>query len=182
MTTADNKNIFFVTGASGVGKTTLISRLKENFSQKADWIFLHFDSIGVPSTKEMTKKYGSPSEWQKAITFKWITKLLNEYNEKNVIIFEGQVNLEFIKQGFVQNNFSNYKIILIHCDQQKMIQRLTDKRKQPELATEDMKNWLAFLRKQAIEHGAEIIDTSDINEDEVVRKFEQILLDTGVTI
>jgi len=177
MTTTDNKHIFFVTGASGVGKTTMILRLKEKFSQKKDWIFLHFDSIGVPSTEEMNEQYGSPSEWQKAMTFKWIEKLLSEYNEKKVIIFEGQVNLEFIKQGFAQNNFSNYKTILVHCNQQKMIERLTDKRKQPELATEDMKNWLEFLRKQAIKHGAKIIDTSEINEDEVVNQFEQILLD-----
>jgi guanylate kinase len=182
MITTDNKHIFFVTGASGVGKTTLVSRLQEKFSQKEDWIFLHFDSIGVPSPKEMTEKYGSPSEWQKATTFKWIEKLLNEYNEKNVIIFEGQVNLEFIKKGFAQNNFSNYKTILVHCDQQKMIERLTYKRKQPELATEDMKNWLEFLRKQAIENSVEIIDTSEINEDEVVKKFEQILIDAEVTI
>ncbi len=182
MITTDNKHIFFITGVSGVGKTTLVSRLKEKFSQKEDWVFLHFDSIGVSSSEEMTEKYGSPTEWQKAMTFKWIEKLLGEYNEKNVIIFEGQVSIEFIKQGFAKSNFLNYTTILVHCDQQKMIERLISKRKQPELVTEDMKSWLEFLRKQAIKHGAEIIDTSKNNEDEVVNKFEQILLDAGVLV
>jgi predicted AAA+ superfamily ATPase len=172
----DNKTIFFITGASGVGKTTLVSQLKQKFSQKKDWVFLHFDSIGVPSPEKMTEKYGSPSKWQKAMTFKWIKKLLNEYKEKSTIFLEGQVNLEFIKQGFAQKNFSNYKIILIHCSQKKMIERLKDKRKQPELATKDMKNWLEFLYKQAVKYNIPIIDTSSINKDEMAKKFEKTFL------
>lgn len=176
------KHIFFITGASGVGKTTLISRLKEKFFQKNHWSFLHFDSIGVPSTEEMIAKYGSPSEWQKSMTYEWIEKMLNEYNKSDVIIFEGQVNLDFIKKGFAQHDFLNYTIILLHCDQKKMIDRLKNKRKQPEIVNDDMKNWLKFLHKQAKDFKASIIDTSKIDENKVVKKFEKIILNNGVSL
>ncbi|GAB6091681.1 nSTAND3 domain-containing NTPase [Spirochaeta dissipatitropha] len=68
MIKAKEKVIYFITGASGVGKTTLVANLKNQYSEKA-WDFFHFDSIGVPSLEEMEEKYGSGSEWQKAMTF-----------------------------------------------------------------------------------------------------------------
>ena len=63
--------IYFITGASGVGKTTLIEQLDKKYNNKR-WSFLHFDSIGVPSVEDMIKEYGSPSGWQEAITYQCI--------------------------------------------------------------------------------------------------------------
>lgn len=168
-------NIFFITGASGVGKTSLVEGLKNKYSKKNNWIFLHFDSIGVPTLEEMIKKFGSEENWQKETTYKWIKKMLNEYQDKDVIIFEGQVNLKFIKDGFSQNNFSNYKIILIDCDEELMAKRLTHDRGQPELFNDDMKNWLKYLRNQANSFEVNIIDTSNISKKEVIKSFEKIL-------
>ena len=56
-----------------------------------------------------------------------------------------------------------------------MTKRLTYDRKQPELLTEDMKNWLNFLRKQAKNLNAQIIDTSNKTKSEVLLSFESIL-------
>ena len=53
--------------------------------------------------------------------------------------------------------------------------RLTHKRKQPELLTNDMKNWLAYLRNQALDLGVPIIDTSFLNEQEVVQLLENMI-------
>lgn len=36
------KDIFFITGASGVGKTSLISALKKKHENQDDWIFFAF--------------------------------------------------------------------------------------------------------------------------------------------
>ena len=166
--------IFFITGASGTGKTTLIENLKNKFKQNSNWSFLHFDSIGVPSPEEMIKEFGSGENWQKETTFKWIEKMLIEYQETEFIVFEGQVNLEFIKDGFSKYNFSDYEIILVDCNEEVMEKRL-NKRNQPELFTDDMKNWLLFLRKQANNYNAKIIDTSSKSESEVVKSFEDIL-------
>jgi len=166
--------IFFVTGASGTGKTTLIGNLKNKFKKNPNWTFLYFDTIGVPSPEEMVREFGSGENWQKETTFKWIEKMLLEYQKTEFIVFEGQVNLKFIKDGFEKNNFSDYEIILVDCNEKIMEKRL-NKRNQPELFTDDMKNWLLFLRKQANNYNARIIDTSSKSESEVVKSFEDIL-------
>ena len=170
-----SKHIFFITGASGVGKTTLVSNLKKKYQEQSNWIFLHFDSIGVPIPEEMKHSYGSGENWQKEMTFKWIKRMINKYKDKKVIIFEGQVNLKFILEGFSKNNFHNYDIILMDCDENTMIRRLADDINKPELINQDMKNWLAYLRKQAIVLHVKIIDTSIISQSQTVEHFEKIL-------
>mgnify|MGYP001605037348 CR=1 FL=1 len=167
------KHIYFITGASGTGKTSLVSEIKNKYQNK-NWAFLHFDSIGVSTPENMIKNFGSVENWQKEATLKWIEKMLTEYNYE-IIIFEGQVNLEYIKIGFSQNNFSNYKIILIDCNEEVMTKRLTEDRKQPELLTQDMKNWLNFLRNQAKKFNVNIIDTSNKTKSEVLKSFENII-------
>jgi hypothetical protein len=169
------KIIFFITGASGTGKTSLVSELKDKYKNKEKWTFLHFDSIGVPTTQEMIKKCGSIENWQKERTFEWIKKMLNEYKDKSVIIFEGQVNLYFIREGFSKNNFSNYEIILLDCNEKIMSKRLAEYRNQPELINKDMKYWLKLLRLQAKELDVNIINTSDKSKLDVLKSFEEIL-------
>lgn len=175
------KYVFFITGASGTGKTSLVEEIKSKYSHK-NWAFLHFDSTGVPTLKEMIKESGSVENWQRDQTFKWIKKMLSEYKEKEVIIFEGQSSPKFIKEGFSQNNFSNYKIILVDCNKAVMTKRLTEDRKQPELLTEAMKNWLKHLRRQAKESGAKIINTSNKTKAEVLQAFEKILREVYVLL
>lgn len=174
MNSDKDKTIYFITGASGVGKTTLLSQLQKKYEDK-NWIFLHFDSIGVPSIEEMELKYGSPSGWQEANTYQWVYKLINEYHYEKVI-FEGQVNLQFINDAFAKYNFHNYKTILIDCSAEDMAFRLTHKRMQPELVNEDMINWLKYLRNQAMEFNVPILDTSRLSEEEVIRELEMIVL------
>lgn len=170
MNNSKEKTVYFITGASGVGKTTLVAQLKKKYANMT-WPFLHFDSIGVPSVEEMEKEFGSPSGWQEAKTHEWIDRLINEYHDEKVFL-EGQVNLQFIHDGFAKHNFKNYKIILVDCDGEEMAYRLTHKRGQPELLTDDMKNWLKFLRSQAHELGAPVINTSNLSEEEVLKEFE----------
>lgn len=174
------KRIYFLTGASGAGKTTLVSQLEKKFSQKDDWVFLYFDSVGVPLREEMTKKHGSPSGWQKDMILEWIEKILSGYPDKKVVILEGQVNIEFIKDGFAQHDFTNYRTILVDCSEEEMVGRLTRQREQPELANEDMKNWLSFLRSQAQQYGSTVIDTSTRTIDGAIVRFEQILIEDGI--
>lgn len=120
----------------------------------------------------MEAEYGSGSEWQKAMTYKWIERLMSD-NSADTVIIEGQVNLDFIKNGFISHGFYNYKILLVDCTFDEMTYRLTYKRKQPELLTDDMKNWLNFLRNQAHKIDAPIIDTSNLSELDVLNEFEK---------
>ncbi len=164
--------IFFITGASGAGKTTLMQQLKEKYDTN-NWAFLHFDSIGIPSIEKMIEQYGSPSAFQKEMTNQWIDKLINNYKDHDMIFFEGQVNLQFIKDGFELHHFTNYTIVLIDCSNEAMSYRLTKKRFQPELLTPEMANWLAFLRNQAKEMRVNSIDTSTLSKEQMLEQFEQ---------
>ena len=172
----NNKKIIWLTGASGVGKTTLLQNLKEKYTGNTAWEFLHFDSIGVPSNEEMVKEYGSGENWQRAKTFEWIERMVNGYSNKEMVVMDGQSNMEFIKAGFEKQNFTNYKIILLNCEQDIMIKRLIGERQQAWLASEDMKNWLKFLRNQAQALNISIIDTSKITPLELVSQFEKLVV------
>jgi flavin-dependent dehydrogenase len=136
------------------------------------WAFLHFDSIGVPSVEEMKKEFGSPNGWQEAKTYKWVDKIINEHDNEKTFL-EGQVNLQFIYNAFRKNEFENYNIVLLDCTENEMAGRLIQKRKQPELLNDDMRNWLRYLRNQAKEQGVPVIDTSGLSEEEVLHKYEK---------
>lgn len=60
-----SKKVIFITGASGVGKTTIVNELKKELEYKPEVALFNFDDIGVPSLKDMEEEYGSPSEWQR---------------------------------------------------------------------------------------------------------------------
>jgi len=170
MTAVRQKMIYFITGASGVGKTTLVSQLETKFRNKP-WAFLHFDKIGVPTAEEMVRDFGSGAKWQEAKTYEWIEKLIQTDREK--VFFEGQVNLQFIRNGFSRQGYETYRTILLDCSKESMRDRLVIDRNQPELFTPEMLNWLKFLRDQAREFNTTIIDTSNLSKEELLKTFEE---------
>ena len=168
-----NKFVYFLTGASGVGKTTLVDLLEQKYKAREDIAFLRFDSIGVPSVEEQIRNYSSPSEWQRATTKIWISKILHEV-EKPIVIFEGQVNFDFIYEAFRAEKFSDFSAILIDCDEEEMERRLKDERNQAELANQNMRNWRKYLRQQAENLGVPIINTTRKNKESVFEEFVKI--------
>jgi hypothetical protein len=56
-----------------------------------------------------------------------------------------------------------------------MEKRLVHDRKQGELYTQDMRNWLKFLRNQANEFNVAIIDSSGLSEKELRIRFEETI-------
>ena len=158
--------ILFISGVSGAGKTTLLKKICSQESSEST-ACLHFDSIGVPSVEEMINQYGGPSEWQRAMTERWVDKLLAEYKDKKLIFLEGQVNLMFFENACKKHNFTNYKIILIHCDDTIRHERLRMNREQPELINQDMDNWAQFLKDQAIKMNVLILDSGKMTVDEM---------------
>jgi len=176
MESGQDKFVCFVTGASGVGKSTLADRFKDKYGDREDIAILGFDSIGVPPTEEMIEKFGSAPEWQRAMTKQWVNRILHEYNEP-VVILEGQVNFDFIHEAFDHHDFKNWKAVLIDCDEEEMIRRLKEDRGQPELANDEMKNWREYLRNQAEDRNAPVINTAGLTGEEVLQKLEDILKD-----
>jgi molybdopterin-guanine dinucleotide biosynthesis protein len=171
MKTTYPKHVIFVTGASGSGKTALVSRLQGKFALENNIVFLHFDAVGIPSERVMTKEYGSPSKWQKEMTHLWIDKIIKDYTRENIVIIEGSVNPEFIKDAFEKHGYKDYRIVLVDYDESDMKKRLVEKRRQPELLNKDMISWLKFLRVRAEEVGAKIINSSSFTESQMVKEF-----------
>ncbi|MDH3649764.1 MAG: ATP-binding protein [Saprospiraceae bacterium] len=75
--------IVFLTGASGVGKTSIVEKLDQDF-QNCGFTFHHFDSIEIPSAEEIR----SIKNWQETTTHEWIDRLVAR-EDKDVIVFEG---------------------------------------------------------------------------------------------
>jgi hypothetical protein len=123
----------------------------------------------------MNKKFGSPAAWQQATTKRWIKQIMEDAQSEKYFL-EGQMNLQFIKDAFAEYDFSDYKIILIDCNAEEMGKRITEKRKQPELLTDNMINWLSFLRNQAQKMNIPILDTSHKNKEQGVKNLESSIL------
>lgn len=165
--------LIFLTGASGAGKTTLINQFKQE-SNDSSIVCLHFDSIGIPSENQMIKDYGSTSEWQKAMIYQWINRFITEFKNKKLVIFEGQVNLDFIIAACKEFKV-DHTIILVHCDDSIRHQRLYHERKQPDLINEKMDNWSHYLKRQAIEQNAVILDTTFKSIDEMMMWLKEYI-------
>jgi deoxyadenosine/deoxycytidine kinase len=161
-------SILFLSGASGVGKTSIVEKLKAHYSSSDNYAFVHFDSIGVPSFEEMIEQAGSGEKWQELTTYRWIEKIAIEYRDKQLVVIEGQVNLDFIEAACHKFEITRYFIVLIDCDWKTMCKRLVHNRQQPELVNQDMKNWATFLRKQASCKRLPIIDTSHQTLEQVM--------------
>lgn len=167
--------ILFLTGSSGAGKTTLLQSLEHKYSG-SDFVYLYFDSIGVPSQEDMIKDYGSGEAWQKATTEKWIEKITTEYKDKEMVIIEGQVRPLFIIEAFNKFGLTNFKIVLIHCDNKTRNLRLFKERNQPELVTADMDNWSKYLKDQAEYFKIPVIDTSKSNLEEALTVLQNEII------
>ncbi len=94
--------IYFVTGASGSGKTTTIKNIEKD--KMLEVAFCYFDSVGVPTNEEMIKQYGSGENWQKVITSFWIKEIKEKYLDKQSAILDGQMRLSFIVDACKENN------------------------------------------------------------------------------
>jgi hypothetical protein len=156
--------IVVVTGASGVGKTTLVQALETR--QLPGVRCYYFDSVGVPSSEEMTARFGSPESWQAATTRQWIARLAAKRDR--LAVLDGQVRPSEIRAAFSQSGVSRGEILLIDCNQEVREARLRAGRSQPELASAQMAAWAAYLRGQADALGLPILDTTKLTIEEAL--------------
>lgn len=159
--------VYFINGVSGVGKTTVVeTMIQTNPSQKT--VLLKFDDIGIPSYEEMVEQYGSGEARQKAAVEQRIDIITTKYHDADTVILEWQSNGAFIKQAFETKQHTAYEIMLLICDDAEITRRLTQ-RGQPDLANPDMFNRQKYLKQQAQEGGWKMIDTTNLDTDEVKR-------------
>ena len=162
--------IFFIIGASGSGKTTAIEALELlNFK---NYKMFYFDKSGIPSVNEMQENYGSQEEWQRIKTIEWVKTITETAELNSTIILDIQTRPEFVEEACIDNEISQYKIILFDCSDKERESRLI-KRGQKELANQAMLNWAYYLRQKCQEFY--IIDNTFLTKDETVLYLLKIL-------
>ncbi|HAT7869366.1 TPA: GNAT family N-acetyltransferase [Legionella pneumophila] len=165
--------IVLITGASGVGKTTLLKEIEQQYPQET--ISSHFfDSIGVPSFDDMIQQYGSTEKWQEITTRRWIERL-SQIHDKKLIFLEGQFNPEFALTPLKEHGIKNYLLICLHTEQAIREHRLSVLRNQPELADIHMNNWALFLKEKTIEMGGVILDSSQDSINMLVMELMELV-------
>ncbi len=170
-TTIEINKIFFIIGASGSGKTTVVKRIEKSLP---GFKTIYFDSIGIPSFEEMNQNYGGPEEFQWVKTIEWIKEIkLNFLSNVNVIL-DGQTRPSFIEEGCKSMGITNYDVILLDCNDEERRRRLFD-RGQKELADENMMNWAKYLRRESEQRGYQIIDNTHFQEDQTLAKLINFL-------
>jgi hypothetical protein len=172
-------SVLFIIGASGVGKTAAVTRLCAD--PEFPGVCHFFDSIGVPTEEEMRRVYGSGEAWQAAATHRWIERIARE--RAPIAVLEGQARPSVIREAAAVHGLNDWRILLLDCAPEVRTRRLETLRGQPELASERMERWAAYLRGQADALSLPIIDTSDITIEEVVSQMRSHLreLDTRET-
>ena len=165
------RDIVFLIGASGVGKTTVARHL----ATRSPWAgaTYHFDRIGIPSEEKMDREFGGGEAWQKWATFRWLTDLLAR--ESSIQLLEGQTRPSFIAEAAAGHNGVRIHTVLLDCQREVRQHRLEVEREQPELATARMQEWAAYLRGQADALGLPVIDTSDLPIEKVAGAIESSL-------
>lgn len=155
--------ILAIIGASGVGKTATLKTLAQNLLPDSPVRIFHFDDIGMPNWDELedTKK------WQEETTLEWVDRLVKiALEEKVAVLFEGSTEARFLIKGFAQHNFTEYKVLLFDCSVETMKKRLSQ-RGQSEIFTQDMINWLHYLREDSEKRKVEIIQTDHATLEEL---------------
>lgn len=163
--------ILFVIGASGAGKTSAVRALD---ARRLPNVRCHyFDSIGVPSPDVMEREWGSGERWQEEMTKQWIYRLAAGSGNGDVAVLDGQTRPSFIQPHLAGAGIRHARIVLFDCPAGVRVARLRGDRGQPELATERMDSWAAYLRGQAAALGLRVVDTSTLTVPRVAGILEE---------
>jgi dephospho-CoA kinase len=161
--------LYFVIGASGVGKTTATKVLEK---RQPDIVFRHFDSIGAPTLEKIVKKSVSGEEWQRQMTIEWVKRIKAESLDHAPVILDGQTRQSFIEEACRLEGLSDYKIVLFHCEDAVRDARVIA-RGHPELANSKMANWAKHLRQWTLNRGDAIIDTTTLTTDAAADELQR---------
>ncbi|MDA8611367.1 hypothetical protein N9L18_00690 [Candidatus Pacebacteria bacterium] len=169
------KNIFYITGVNGIGKTTLISQLTQKLN--IDIFEIHdFDERGVPDNADKT--------WRKSETLHW-TQVGKENTKKgSKTIICGFMKFSEILDS-LEKEEAQGEICLLDANEEIITERILGRYKNNPGGIADLNRavgktpekfasdnvWISSqFRDQAKESGYFIIDTSNLSPEEVGKK------------
>lgn len=168
--------IYFISGVSGVGKSSTIKHLKESLkSEKYD--IRDFDERGVPD--------GGGLEWLNSETRHWLDIAKHNAKNRRHTIICGFVNPELFKDVYEKYRDISYELILLHAKEGTIESRLRKRHSTQESIKEIerasgqsfddfIKNSTGFapeLKKIFEQYGYNIISTDNKEPEEVSREI-----------
>jgi len=125
------QNFYFIAGASGSGKTSILTHLQKILGNKVS--VYDFDDIGVPENAD--------KKWRQESTEKWLQKLLQA--DKDIFLL-GQMVLGEILACPSAKKLGLIKFCLLDVSDYQRIARL--KKRNTYGADQNMLNWASWLR------------------------------------
>jgi hypothetical protein len=122
---------YFITGASGSGKTACLPKLK---SLLPDFTIHDFDDIGVPE--------GADKKWRQKSTEKWLQRLIQHDQNKSFLL--GQMVLGEILACPSAKKLDQVNLLLLDCTDMERIKRL--RKRGTYGVNQDTLNWASWLR------------------------------------
>jgi putative ribosome biogenesis GTPase RsgA len=172
--------IYFITGSSGVGKSTLVKSLKDKLL--ADFKVHDFDEVGVP--------HGADLSWRLATTRKWIeTAKENSLNNISTIIV-GLTHPDEVNEIAVRESVK-ISYVMLEVDDDELKKRLmafrfsTPERIEnlmkyekvtPEEFFENNKRHVQKIKEEALGYDAIFIDTTHKSPEDVAGEVLQRIL------
>lgn len=165
----------YITGVSGVGKTTTAEAL-----EKMGFHYIDLDRDEDRITQWKNKESGEISHWQPGIGLDFfknnkyiceketLVRLMNEYTGENPIVVVGLTD----NQSEFLDLFDT--VFLLHCDEKVFIKRIIDRVNNDfgkhESEQKMILKWYKDFEKEILEKGAIPIDT-EISLDKVVQNI-----------
>jgi hypothetical protein len=150
-----------LTGASGVGKTTIAQTIEDSHPEIAVY---QGDRIGPPSD-EILAGYGHTDEpggsTQRGFALYWVGVIADKLKAGKPVLLETQCRIAFLNEALSLHGVTNARIILVECSDVSRETRLHG-RGHPELANEQMSGWSRYLHGEADRFGHEVLDTTDV--------------------
>jgi hypothetical protein len=165
-------HILVVTGASGVGKTSAVRALEARDLPGVRCFY--FDSIGVPTLEEMQREHGGGEQWQAWATQRWLLDLDQLDPAVRVAVLDGQTRPSYVTAA-AKTIRRSVRTVLLDCERSERERRLREGRDQPELITNGMAAWAAYLRGQADAFSLQVVDTSWLASQGVADRLAEIV-------
>lgn len=172
--------IYFISGVSGVGKTSTMNYLKDKLPSDG-YDIIDMDERGVPD--------GGGLEWLNKETRHWLGVAKQNASSGKSTIICGFANPESFKEVYKQDEDVPAQIILLHASENILENRLRNRHSTPESIKEIeraagipvdqfIKNNMEFapkFRKIFEEHRYPIIETDDKTPEEVVKEIIKLI-------
>ena len=171
-------NMYFITGASGVGKTSIFQHVKSLLPKNFE---IHdFDERGVPDNADHT--------WRIEETKYWIHLANEKVGENKTILILGFANPDEIK--LIQPDFPNIviKTILLDGEVAVIEKRLRNRNKDKKVLADleratgsaekfikNNSNFIPTLREICLKHRCHIIDTTHLKPEAVAIRVAQLV-------